>query len=499
MTERATPEIRYRRDLRQNDLMIAAGEELEQKFETRMLAGNTIDGLLKFRIRREDDRMWFCYDITSRQPLSRLLERSGITAVQIRGLLLGIAQTLTRMEDYLLPETLVLLEPDFIYLDCADFQPALCLVPGREGDFPKEFSGFLQFLLSKTDHQDKDAVMLIYGLYQESLKDNYGLNDLLRWLLKEDSRDVEYDQAGEDAGIAAKECETGFGSDSKNGYGSEMPDNAYLTDSLDDAKINLNSRGRNGGSASDKRHTLYWVLLPVLAAAALWMWRGADGIRDYGVFVIGGAAVVAAAAAGVSLLWKKVPEKRGTGDAGRRNSMTARVRKNEERPREKTEKAEKSWEMVFAEPEPERESGTDFWSLPFGEGGGTEDQRGEPPRPSPEDNTHTVLLRSASAGISPQAELRRLSGIGGTAETVPVSYYPFLLGKQESLADYIFKEDAISRLHARIDCRDGSYWLTDLNSTNGTTLNNRLLEANETAELHIGDRVGLANLYFRFE
>ena len=123
MKEAGKPEISYRRELRQNYLMIAADENLAERFEARMLAGNTIDGLLKFRVRREDDRLWFCYEITSRQPLSRLLERTAITAMQIRRLLLGIAQTLTRMEDYLLSENLILLDPEMIYMDPAEFQP----------------------------------------------------------------------------------------------------------------------------------------------------------------------------------------------------------------------------------------------------------------------------------------------------------------------------------------------------------------------------------------
>ncbi len=56
-----------------------------------MLVGNAIEGLLKFRIRRTDDHCQFCYEITSRQPLGRLLETKSINAVQLRALLLGIA------------------------------------------------------------------------------------------------------------------------------------------------------------------------------------------------------------------------------------------------------------------------------------------------------------------------------------------------------------------------------------------------------------------------
>ena len=94
-------EVSYHREMKKNYLMIEADEEGMQAFEAKMLVGNVIEGLLKFRIRRTDDHCQFCYEITSRQPLGRLLETKSINAVQLRALLLGIAQTLIRMEDYL--------------------------------------------------------------------------------------------------------------------------------------------------------------------------------------------------------------------------------------------------------------------------------------------------------------------------------------------------------------------------------------------------------------
>ena len=41
-------------------------------------------------------------------------------------------------------------------------------------------TALLQYLLGKVNHQDKDCVVMAYGLYQESLKENYGMADLLR-------------------------------------------------------------------------------------------------------------------------------------------------------------------------------------------------------------------------------------------------------------------------------------------------------------------------------
>ena len=47
-------EVEYLREMRQNYLMIQVEESREQGYEARMMIGNTIDGLLRFRIKKSD-------------------------------------------------------------------------------------------------------------------------------------------------------------------------------------------------------------------------------------------------------------------------------------------------------------------------------------------------------------------------------------------------------------------------------------------------------------
>ena len=62
----------------------------------------------------------------------------------------------------------------------------------------------------------------------------------------------------------------------------------------------------------------------------------------------------------------------------------------------------------------------------------------------------------------------------------------------------VLARDTVSRLHARIDREGEEYRITDLNSTNGTTVGGRLLEMNETAVLLPGEEVYIANIGFIF-
>src|SRR5262245_28113613 len=49
-------------------------------------------------------------------------------------------------------------------------------------------------------------------------------------------------------------------------------------------------------------------------------------------------------------------------------------------------------------------------------------------------------------------------------------------------------EKRVSSKHARVDRTSGSLHLTDLGSTNGTTVNGRKIEANSPVELKNGDK-----------
>ena len=108
----------YQRELKRNYLIVeteTSEGQGEPPFEQKMLEQNQIDGILRFQVRQKDEEVRFFYEITSKQPLSRLLEGQTIQAEQIRALVFGIARSLDHMEQYLLSEKSVLLDPEYLY------------------------------------------------------------------------------------------------------------------------------------------------------------------------------------------------------------------------------------------------------------------------------------------------------------------------------------------------------------------------------------------------
>jgi hypothetical protein len=83
-------------------------------------------------------------------------------------------------------------------------------------------------------------------------------------------------------------------------------------------------------------------------------------------------------------------------------------------------------------------------------------------------------------------------------KNLDITTIPFLLGKMKSRVDGVIDGAGISRIHAIIKEVDGRYYLSDLNSLNGTEINGSPLDANETAEIKEGDKISFADTIMTF-
>lgn len=115
-------------------------------------------------------------------------------------------------------------------------------------------------------------------------------------------------------------------------------------------------------------------------------------------------------------------------------------------------------------------------------------------RAESEEDLQTVLLISQAEVI----QKRKLISLSDDRE-ISLTYFPFLIGKNKGLVDAYLNEPGVSRLHAKLEREGTNYFITDLNSTNGTRINGSLLDANERKQLHMGDELDFAGVLFRFQ
>lgn len=107
---------------------------------------------------------------------------------------------------------------------------------------------------------------------------------------------------------------------------------------------------------------------------------------------------------------------------------------------------------------------------------------------------HTMLLKETKN--KPIHYLVCLSE--GGYQDFSITKFPFVIGKGKEWADGVVSNNLISRIHAQLEEEAGEIFITDLNSTNGTGVNDELLEANQTVQLRSGDIVNFSEVYYRF-
>ena len=397
----------YKRDFKNNYMLISFEDEEEadiEKYEFKMLENNYISGLMKFKLVKENEKTIFCYDITSKQSLSRILEYKPIGFEDIKKIVLGIIRAITNMERFLLETYGLLLNTDYIYADPESLDLALCYLPCIKEEMQSKLSDLFAQILAKIDQNDHEGVILAYSLYQESLKDNCVFNDLLSIM---------------------------------NKHNKKTKKETLL-------KIADTDHNKEDVYESDKENSLES--------------KTKDRAEIFSIKSLFGM--------------KKEKAKINSPIQESKNSYKKK-KKEESPPEEELDEENEEWLELFENSKSTERSNT------YEE----------------KDCTHTVLLSEASENKADYI----LKSSDKTVEDIKISYFPFIIGKQERICDYIIKSEMVSRLHLRIDKDRGEkFSIRDLNSLNGTKLEGRLLDNEEVAELSLGNEVEIADLRYVF-
>lgn len=521
-TGMGTIKTSYRREMNHNYMIISVPDAQPDGYECRMLAGNNIEGLLKFRQKRTETGVEFYYEITSRQPLSRLLDGRLISYEEIRDILLASAGVLRRIEEFLLKEEQILLDPGYIYIEPEDFSVFFCLVPGYRQSFPTAFTRLLQYILEKVNHQDHRSVVLAYGLYHESLKENYGMEDLLKYLSGVEGGKQKWDGFYDSAG-SREEKKTAENGEAET----ERTEGEYLLERQEREGRNIRENGSQVCKAEARpdedreqerkrgflSHPFSWLFICAAIELAIYFLEGNSGLRKYGIFpavLLTGAYFIYRLAdtiffgrekdedgGGAEKRRLKEPEKetekrrekkgenqrrrskgRNEADRGGLRQNIQEVMQEQEGPGQKKDPREsriqekEEWNILFRALDDEEPAAEDGW-----------------------EEKNTQLLSDCA---EPEEKNASLESTSRERKNIDIPYVPFLIGKNSEMSDFVLDYPTVSRMHLRIDKKEEVYIFTDMNSTNGTTVNGYRLEANETVSVKEGDMIQIAGLGYRF-
>ena len=112
----------------------------------------------------------------------------------------------------------------------------------------------------------------------------------------------------------------------------------------------------------------------------------------------------------------------------------------------------------------------------------------------------TELLVGEPVNIGPVLRMTEICDKEEEGEAFSVSSTPYVIGRAEDM-DHIVESRGVSKKHMQIDFEDGVYYATDLNSTNGVTLNDEKIAPMDRVEIHQGDviKIGLKEFIVEIE
>ncbi len=444
-------EIRFKSDASHHYMILKKEKGNEKSGHEKMVIRNQIAGLLKMNLHFLDNEAFYYYEIQSRQNLSRLCESRALTGREMKSLLQGIDRLFRELEQYLLPTDEVIFDPDCIYMDLETFEPAFVFYPSGHASerCAEDFYKLARFLIDHADRDDRECQTLAYDYFSLVEDGIYSPEKLLT------GREIPVETAGNRE--PAPYYEADLQVPEEEGYWEMEEDRSELD--------YFSKEEEDTGKGTLK--LAFVCLLLILASAGAYLVLVLNpklipgiSLSENEYLIAGGVIAVLFGIALTAVIYiynKKRTKADRKREAEREDLLSRSVR----------------------DPLDSKEAAV----------------RQDPDFAQQEDDGKTTLLNMP---VCERADAS-LSGMAGGREiSFSVDRSPFLIGKKRERADGVIFDESVSRIHASIHERDGRYYLSDMNSTNGTYVNGRRLELNETVALEDGDRVGFAHVTLTF-
>lgn len=192
--------IDYIRTFMSSHMVLEQIDELEE-WEERMIIHASIDGVLFGERVGEngENRLW--YDITGKQSLDVILESMELRFELLGRILTRIYETVEKLEEFLLRQDGLLLEPECIFVDYRTEEICFCYYPGNAKCLRATFRVLMEYLLTRLDYQDELAVTLAYNVHEWAVKGDGSFRELNKLLCvpydKEETTEDEREDSGD--------------------------------------------------------------------------------------------------------------------------------------------------------------------------------------------------------------------------------------------------------------------------------------------------------------
>ncbi|NSW91264.1 MAG: FHA domain-containing protein [Firmicutes bacterium] len=475
----------YERDDFASYLVIKAEDEGKiVNYQVEMIVNNKIPGLLPVYVRRKNNETYFYYNITSKITLLQFLNRVKIRKEELINILLQITEIMLTGMNFLLYNKCFILQENYIYINPATYEVYLLYLPVPDDtDVNRTLRNFIiNLIIYSADIADENTSdNYIQKILNYVKCETFNVSDFNRLLVRLGNGEAEETQQEDELWEAN-------GKDKVN----EMAKNTSCN----------KSRVKQGGFRLTQRNSALTIaamsqliiILLVLSSRNLLKLLGGDIKTAY---IAVGLIIIAIEILIFKNLFERKKTERIKGDTGRKSNgiYNMRMRVNSVDAGTDIDTADY---MDTVRSKDLADNMADSMDV-----AGNMDNAGDIGVVGVIDTTsamdigagintdygsNTVLL----AVEKEEKPFLRYVGDGFIEETV-VSKEDFLIGRLQGQVDYVIKNSAVGKIHAQIISREGKYYIKDLNSRNGTFINEVKINSNTEYEIKDGDRIAFAN------
>ena len=488
----------YKRDMNHNYLILTGEDVIDtDSYQVRMIVANAVPDLLQCRIQGIDGKFMVYYDVTSRHSLTALFEDRKLGIEELQVILGGFIQVMEEMSEYLLNPCQLILEPEYIYMDSEKKNVRFCYLPGFHGEVQKQFQNLAEYFLPKLDHEDGKAVMLGYGVYRRALEDSFHLEHIKEELYKV--------REGKESDFMDYEKKIVQQPEQINSGKEEQQKELWESGSWE-RESNVNSEKKTQKRRSEKKDKTkktkdvkIWKSVAGFAGVLLILLGITTGMaggylpRVSTEILLGVILLLMVLGMLVYILLKKV-----SGNEQKKRDIEEKVQSTDER---YNRQKEMMWQTCEAGEKKNRMEeaavvgeGITEKRNPVSEKITKDVEKRKKTEEVSEGFGETMVL--SSGAVKGPATL--VSREPGELATIYLDQDITVIGKLKTAADAVINVPTVSRIHAKIRRRDGEYYLTDLNSRNGTSVNGQMLKTGEDYFLKDEDEVDFAQARYIF-
>lgn len=464
-------EAKYYRDYGHNYLILKCGKEGEKAgYRYRMLFLNKVDGLLNYSIRNINGSTCLYYDISSKISIENLYQSKRLSYDQVKDLFIQMDQICRSLSHYFLEEKELLLQPQYIYFDLTKQRYFGVYYPRTNAEEENPYEILLDFLLSHIDTEDQELASKLYKFYELAEDNLFSLTDGAADFLDDNTNvseiNIEVDTIKEEININGEDMrETDINEVSMN-----------IAEVSESENIETSDPKNIGGPT-----TLFYIIFSVLSLF------GATGccvlytmyeLTQKELMVLFGCGIIMILGSPLCafLAWRtgKRNKEKQTADRQLMADIEDEFRDNRQISLENVldkniypiyPTADK-YRNVLAENKEKENS-----QITYGE---------------------TVFIDLNKR--EPEYKLYALDP--KNKKHIDLTHFPYTIGKMAGCVDCVLTDTSISRLHARIERKEGRLFLTDMNSTNGTYKNGLQMGPSETLEIEPGDEIRFGKLNY---